>query len=126
MTDLLKELQRRILLRVEAEQFVLDGLVEQTQRSYVAGKVAGFLEAIGKLQELSVEPASLAAQQDARDAVNAALFEPRESDAYDNLWGALIDIERYRELGKPADDVCIRTIKRVMGQIANAKRCLEQ
>jgi hypothetical protein len=51
------------------------------------------------------------------DDIHKALFEPKESDAYDNLEGALIDIERLSEQGKPTDAVCIRTIRRVLTQL---------
>lgn len=54
----------------------------------------------------------------------AALFEPTESDAIYNLYGALIDIERLSAAGKPTDQVCIRTIKRVLVQIGKAHAAL--
>jgi hypothetical protein len=50
--------------------------------------------------------------------IRKALFEPAESDACDNLEGALIDIERLSSQGKPTDDVCIRTIRRVLKQLS--------
>lgn len=53
-----------------------------------------------------------------------ALFEPPESDAYDNLTGALHDIKRHIEAGKPTDDVCVRTIERVLDQINAAYTAL--
>jgi hypothetical protein len=53
----------------------------------------------------------------ATEAIRAALFEPAEADAYDNLEGALIDIKRFSEQGKPTDSVCIRTILRVLTQL---------
>jgi hypothetical protein len=58
------------------------------------------------------------------DAVREALFEPDTANATDNLEGALCDIERYREQGKPADDICVRTIRRVIGQLAKAEAAL--
>ena len=53
-----------------------------------------------------------------------SLFEPPESDAYDNLAGALYDIKRHIENGKPTDDVCVRTIERVLDQIDAAYTAL--
>ena len=61
-----------------------------------------------------------------QSAVQAALFEPPESDASDNLEGALIDIKRYREAGEPADAVCVRTIERVQAQIEKVRDALVQ
>lgn len=53
-----------------------------------------------------------------------ALFEPPESDAYDNLTGALLDIKRHIEADRPTDDVCVRTIERVLDQLNAAYTAL--
>ncbi len=58
------------------------------------------------------------------DAVRQALFLPKESNATDNLEGALLDIKRMSEAGKPTDAVCIRTIERVIAQLTNAEDVL--
>ena len=58
-------------------------------------------------------------------SVNAALFEPDESEAIDNLEGALTDIKRLSEAGKPTDAVCIRTLERIQSQLVNAHRALK-
>ena len=62
---------------------------------------------------------------DIRDKIQAALFLPETLHAGDNLEGALIDIERLRGMGLPADVVCIRTIKRVIKQLAKAEKALD-
>lgn len=54
----------------------------------------------------------------------SALCLPRESQASDNLEGALYDIERLSAQGKPTDDICIRTLKRVLTQIVRAEQAL--
>lgn len=54
----------------------------------------------------------------------SALCLPRESQASDNLEGALYDIERLTAQGKPTDEICIRTLKRVLKQIVRAERAL--
>lgn len=54
----------------------------------------------------------------------SALCLPRESQASDNLDGALYDIERLSAQGKPTDDICIRTLKRVLKQIVRAEQAL--
>lgn len=54
----------------------------------------------------------------------SALCLPRESQASDNLEGALYDIERLSAQGKPTDDICIRTLKRVLKQIVRAEDAL--
>lgn len=59
------------------------------------------------------------------DAVHAALFEPCEADAIDNLEGALIDIKRLSEQGKPTDQICIRTLERVQAQLLAAHAICE-
>ena len=78
------------------------------------------------LEDMITEPAcasnpvtsiEVPAAQQPLQAIRSALFEPDESDAYDNLEGALIDIERLSEQGKTADQVCIRTIRRVLTQL---------
>ena len=63
---------------------------------------------------------------DIRDEIRAALFLPDESNATDNLEGALIDIKRFRELGIPTDQVCIRTIERVIRQLTRAEQVLNR
>ena len=59
-----------------------------------------------------------------REALEA-LTEPEESDAYDNLESALIDIKRLSANGKPTDHVCIRTIERVQDQILKATKIMQ-
>lgn len=59
------------------------------------------------------------------EAAYAALFKPDESDAIDNLTGALIDIKRFSEQGKPTDEVCIRTLERIEQQLCKAHAELE-
>lgn len=54
----------------------------------------------------------------------SALCLPCESQASDNLEGALHDIERLSAQGKPTDDICIRTLKRALKQIARAEQAL--
>jgi hypothetical protein len=54
-----------------------------------------------------------------------ALFEPAELDVIDNLEGALYDIKRLSEDGKPTDAVCIRTIERVQRQLIEAQKALQ-
>jgi hypothetical protein len=58
------------------------------------------------------------------ETARAALFEPDTSHARFNLEGALYDIERFSADGKPTDQVCIRTIKRVLEQLAKAETML--
>ncbi len=53
-----------------------------------------------------------------------ALFEPATAHARYNLEGALYDIERLSAEGKPTDQVCIRTIRRVIEQLAKAEAAL--
>lgn len=54
----------------------------------------------------------------------SALCLPRENQASDNLEGALYDIERLSAQGKPTDDICIRTLKRLLKQIVRAEQAL--
>lgn len=54
----------------------------------------------------------------------AALFEPDNLHAGDNLEGALYDIKRLSDAGKPVDAVCISTIERVLKQLAAAEVAL--
>jgi hypothetical protein len=61
---------------------------------------------------------------DAAKEAYAALFEPDTAHAGDNLEGALYDIKRLSEAGKPTDEVCIRTIERVLKQLAAAEVAL--
>ena len=56
--------------------------------------------------------------------IEQALFEPDTAHARYNLEGALYDIKRLSEQGKPTDAVCIRTIERVCGQLAKAEAAL--
>jgi hypothetical protein len=63
---------------------------------------------------------------DIRDELRNALFLPEESNATDNLEGALIDIKRFRELGIPTDQVCIDTIERVIRRLTRAEQVLNR
>jgi hypothetical protein len=56
-------------------------------------------------------------------AVMALAFDT-ESDVIDNLEGALIDIKRLSEQGKPTDAVCIRTLERIQSQLVAAQAAL--
>jgi hypothetical protein len=56
--------------------------------------------------------------------VQKALAFNTESDAIDNLEGALIDIKRLSEQGKPTDAVCIRTLERIMAQLVTVHAAL--
>lgn len=60
----------------------------------------------------------------APDAVREALFLPIESDAGHNLDGALYDLREFQNRRLPPDDVCIRTIERVVLQIDRARAAL--
>lgn len=62
----------------------------------------------------------------ALEGARAALFEPLTYHATDNLQGALYDIQRLRDEGKPTDKVCIRTIERVITQLAKADAALSR
>ena len=62
---------------------------------------------------------------DIRDKIREALFLPDTAHAGDNLEGALIDIKRLRGMGLPTDAVCIRTIQRVIEQLAKAERVID-
>ena len=62
---------------------------------------------------------------DIREKIREALFFPATEHAGDNLYGALVDIKRLRGMGLPADEVCVRTIERVIKQLAKAERVLD-
>lgn len=68
--------------------------------------------------------APLPAAPASHDATREALFEPETAHAGWNLEGALHDIRRLSEAGKPTDAVCIRTIERVCGQLFKAEAAL--
>jgi hypothetical protein len=61
---------------------------------------------------------------DVRDEIRAALFPSDIEHAADNLEGALYDIKHLRGMGLPADEVCVRTIQRVIDQLYRAERAL--
>jgi hypothetical protein len=62
---------------------------------------------------------------DIRTEIREALFAPVTAHARYNLEGCLRDIEKFRDLGIPTDQVCIHTIERVIKQLAKAERVLD-
>lgn len=91
----------------------------------------------GALDALDEEPTSTSNRRMADailSALRAAGYEvvPREGlaqldfggdlDAFDNLQGAIIDMQRSPE--KPPDRVCWETINRVLGQLGHARAML--
>lgn len=56
-------------------------------------------------------------EMDELTRVREALGFGTEKDAYDNLLGASLDLER-----KGADPICVKTIERVLSQLAAAYR----
>ena len=91
--------------------FIMNDRVHSYNAGYDAGFVAGRAPAV-------------AADREAIASAHAALFEPEESDAIDNLEGALIDIKRLSAAGKPTDAVCIRTLERIQEQLVKAHAAL--
>lgn len=85
---------------------------------FVATRERNYAKASEYQSYIDTIDASLALSFDSTtEAVRKALFEPDTSDAIDNLEGALIDIKRFHEQGKPTDQVCINTLERIMKQL---------
>lgn len=53
------------------------------------------------------------------EQIEAILAFDESADAYDNLHGARIDLERFK-----ADKVCLNTIDRVMQQLLSVKKVI--
>lgn len=62
---------------------------------------------------------------DIRDKIREALFKPDIAHARYNLEGALQDIKRQRGMGLPTDEVCVRTIERVIVQLGKVEEVLD-
>jgi hypothetical protein len=87
-----------------------------TYRDGVSGVIQYLLDRT-PVQIVSV--AEITALRARAEKAQIALDFDGELDAADNLHGALIDLKR-----KGADPICIQTIERVMGQIADAYEAL--